>query len=274
MKKIAFILFFLTICNFSYSQINSKLKKVKVTILGTYHFSNPPPIADFASGNSDIKSPQRQKELNQVLISLEKYNPSKILIEKHIGEEIWNDQYKKYLSHENPDSLGRNEIYQIGFRLAAILGHNELYPFDYKMKLNYNSLNELFKEDTLFSNINDKVQKEIMGHAIDLFTRIDSISLSEMFKVFNSEYYIENINNKYYMEALKLGKGDNYAGVDLYLSWLERNLKMFHNITRITDFNNTDERLLIIVGSAHTKYLKDLIEDSQYYEFIEIGNIL
>ena len=274
MKKIAFILFFLTICNFSYSQNNSKLKKVKVTILGTYHFSNPPPIADFDSGNSDIKSPQRQKELNQVLISLEKYNPSKILIEKQIGEEIWNDKYENYLDHGDPDSLGRNEIFQIGFRLAGILGHKKLYPFDYKTKLNYNSLNELLKEDTLFSKINDIAQKEIMGYAIDLFNKLDTISLSEIFKVMNSEYYIENIDNKYYMEALKLGKDDNYAGVDLYLSWLERNLKMFHNITRITDFNNANERLLIIVGSAHTKYLKDLIEDSQYYEFIEIGNIL
>jgi hypothetical protein len=274
MIKSVFILFFLTIFIFSNSKDNHKYSKIQVTVLGTYHFSNPPQIAGFDLGNSDIKSPQRQKELERVLIELENYNPTKILIEKQIGEEIWNDQYEKYLNHQNPDSLGKNEIYQIGFRLAGRLGHKKLYPFDYKVKLNYSPLMELLKEDTLFSNNIDKVQMEIMNTAIGLFSKLDTVSLSEIFRVMNSEYYVENIDNKYYMEVLKLGKDSNYAGVDLYLSWLERNLKMFHNITRITDFNNKDERLLIIVGSAHTKYLKDLIEDSQYFEYIDIVNIL
>jgi hypothetical protein len=54
------------------------------------------------------------------------------------------------------------------------------------------------------------------------------------------------------------------------LDWYERNLKMFHNVTRITDFEKEGERLLIIVGSAHVKLLEDFIEDAPYYEFVNI----
>jgi hypothetical protein len=76
------------------------------------------------------------------------------------------------------------------------------------------------------------------------------------------------------MECLKYGKGDNYAGVDMTLEWYERNLKMFHNVTRVTDFERDGERLLIIVGSAHVKLLKDFIQDAPYYTFIDVRDYL
>ena len=274
MRKLGILLGMMTISILVYCQENINNEKIKVSILGTYHFNDPPPIAGFDSSNSDIKSPHRQKELGQVLTKLEQFKPTKILLEKQIGEGTWNEQYEKYLDHQDPDSLGRNEIYQIGFRLAKRLGHKKLYPFDFKIKLDFSSVEGLLKEDTIFSKNIDDVYNEIMNIAFDLFTRLDTISLTDIIMVLNSEYYIENLDNRYYMEILKLGKDDNYAGVEFYLQWLERNLKMFHNITRNTDFSNKNERLLIIVGSAHTKYLKDLIEDSSYYEYVDISKIL
>jgi len=49
---------------------------------------------------------------------------------------------------------------------------------------------------------------------------------------------------------------------------------MYHNITRIADFQKEGERLLIIVGSAHVKLLKDFIEDAPYYTFVDIRSYL
>jgi hypothetical protein len=61
----------------------------------------------------------------------------------------------------------------------------------------------------------------------------------------------------------RVGKDKEYPGVDLLADWYERNLKIFSNITRITE--SQDDRILVIIGGNHVKLLQQFIEDSGEY---------
>ena len=104
-------------------------------------------------------------------------------------------------------------------------------------------------------------------------TNLKTKTIVEYFQFSNSQEAIE-FHHYGHLELLRYGSGDNYAGVDYNMDWYERNMKMFHNLTRISDFNNEDERILIIVGEAHVKILKNFIEDAPYYEYESIVDYL
>ncbi len=105
--------------------------KAEVLVLGTFHFAfrDLDIIKTDESNKIDILSPERQAELVDVIERLIKFNPTKIAIEQRSwSQPIIDSLYKKYLS----DSLGLpvGEMYQLGFRMAKMLNHNQIYCID------------------------------------------------------------------------------------------------------------------------------------------------
>ena len=77
------------------------------------------------------------------------------------------------------------------------------------------------------------------------------------------------------MDFLKeLTAGDNHAGADLVANWYHRNLIIFQNLIQVTNFEAAEERILIIYGQGHVKYLRDLLQESPYYEYVEVNDYL
>lgn len=221
----------------------------------------------------DVKAPKRQQEIKELVKSLIDYRPTKVLIENSYGSDRFTKRYAVFLKDRNEEELSSNEIEQVGFRIASALNHETVYPFDFKKNLDSDAVMALVQEDEKFS----KDFEALLAKAQDFFNetneKLKTSSVKEFLKFSNSREGID-FHHTFYMECLKYGIGDNYAGVDMALDWYERNLKMFHNVTRITDFEEEGERLLIIVGSAHVKLLKDFIEDAPYYEFVNILDYL
>lgn len=100
--------------------------KYTILLLGTYHMGNPG--LDMHNVKSDdVLASQRQMEIYEVVDRLKRFNPTKIAVEALADEhETYNNQYLSYLSGEF--TLGANEIHQLGFRTAANLGHDRIYP--------------------------------------------------------------------------------------------------------------------------------------------------
>ena len=248
-------------------------KPVKVAILGIYHMSGKEGGGLFEFDVDDVKSPKRQKEIQQLVNSLLAYSPSKILVESAYGNDFYVNRYNEFLTHQNEDSLSRNEIEQVGFRLAARLNHPTIYPFDYIKFLDSESLQEFINTDEHFS----EEFKRWMMKAGAFFESVNNHkktqTIQDYLKYTNSEEAI-NFHHQAHLELMRYGRGDRYAGVDYNLDWYERNMKMFQNLTRITDFQNDEERILIIVGEAHVKILKNFVEDAYYYEYVDILSFL
>jgi hypothetical protein len=99
----------------------------EILVLGTYHMSNPGRDI-YNMQADDVLSPKRQQEIAQLIEVLKKFHPTKIAIEADVGSQRVAQEYSDYMAGKYP--LSRNEIDQIGYRLAKELGHHAVYPVD------------------------------------------------------------------------------------------------------------------------------------------------
>ena len=270
------IIYLLIICTLSgYAQLPDTLKKgftpVKVSILGTYHMANPGQDAANIEAD-DVKSKKRQKELARLADMLAKFNPDKVAIEGSYGNQYYQKRYSKFLNHGNFDSLNHNERQQIGFRLAAKLGHKKIYPIDHPQKLDEDSIATLMKNDADINSLAKQMMASWNREAARETKMLREMTIPEFLREINANEEVQN-DHKTYLEILHFGKDRNYGGADMVASWYKRNFYIYHNLTRITDFKN-DDRILLIYGSGHLKILQDLITESPFYEYVPVTNYL
>ena len=87
----------------------------------------------------------------------------------------------------------------------------------------------------------------------------------EEYRRLNQDEGIRADHQKYLVIA-RIGLQDQYVGADWVQYWYGRNLKIFVNLTRITE--SDDDRILLIIGSGHVRLLQQFVEDSAYF-FLE-----
>src|SRR5688572_29060863 len=104
-----------------------KPARVEVLVLGTYHMANPGRDI-FNTQADDVLAPKRQAEIAQLIEVLKRFRPTKIAVERNAGDERIRKDYAAYLAGTH--QLTRNEIEQLGFRLAKELGHDTVHAVD------------------------------------------------------------------------------------------------------------------------------------------------
>jgi hypothetical protein len=199
----------------------------------------------------DVLAPKRQAEMAEVIEVLKRFRPTKIAVERESGDARINKDYADYLAgtHE----LTRNEIEQIGFRLAKELGHTNVYAVDtdgefpYPRLLKYAKATDRSKElDALSAEIGEMVKASNAYLA--------SHTILQMLLRLNSDEQIALGTGFYYRQA-ELGEPYDWAGADLVSDWGRRNMRIYTNVTRLVDSPN--ERILVIYGSGHLGWLQD-----------------
>ena len=110
--------------------LNCKPGSIFLMVVGSYHMSNPGLDAvNMKAG--DVLTPEKQKEIAEVLDRLTVFGPTKIAIEASFKGSPTPQHYADYLAGKF--ELTRNEIHQIGFRLARQMNHATIYPVDFPM---------------------------------------------------------------------------------------------------------------------------------------------
>ena len=113
-----------------------------VLVVGMYHMNNPGRDQHNLEAD-DVLAPKRQAEIEEFVRMLAEFKPTKICLEipysienDEVGKAErrkdpgYNARYPEYLRGELEESA--NEIYQVGFRLAKLLGHERVYAVDAK----------------------------------------------------------------------------------------------------------------------------------------------
>lgn len=100
----------------------------KLLILGSFHFSNPG-LDLVKTRIIDVMQPTSQQYLEQLAQRLAGFKPTAVLLEysPESNDKI-NARYRDYLAGRY--TLGSNEMYQIGFRVARLAGLKEVRGFD------------------------------------------------------------------------------------------------------------------------------------------------
>lgn len=121
----------------------------RVLVLGTYHFDSPG-LDVVKTEVADVLAPARQAEIIAVIEALARFRPDKIAIERLPASVAKLDSmYEAYLSGQH--ELSRSETQQLGFRLAARLGHQRLHPIDHREDFPFEAMMEYAQlHDTAF----------------------------------------------------------------------------------------------------------------------------
>lgn len=249
-----------TVCFDSHAQKaeTRKAEKPTVLVLATYHLHNPG--RDVLNVQwDDVLTEKRQNEIRDFVNLLKKYKPTKIAVEVPFGSASLNDQYGRYLRGEY--RLTRNEIDQIGFRLAKELNHPRVYGIDAAGAFDIGRVFEFAAANNQQGIVDEafEVAKRQVAEANKL---IQTASVTEIYRATNDQRKLDEGNRAYTLMA-RIGKGEEYPGAALLADWYERNLKIFSNITRVAE--SKDDRVLVIIGAGHVKLLQQFIEDSGEY---------
>lgn len=246
----------------------------KVMVLGTFHFENPGLDSYKPKYAFNILEKKRQDELEILLEQLAKYKPTKILLEwdRIQYDSVANEDYLKYFNGTYSIDDKRNEVYQIGFKLAKKMRQIKIYCSDasaewFGVKVDWDNYDVV-----AYLKSKGQYEKSTRYDFQSFYELIDSLktvqTLSEHLIMLNNPRNRLKDHQAYLTDLILEGAGDNYLGADGVAKWYRRNLRIFSNVYDLTDFEN-EERLLLIYGSGHVWQLRQFFMDSPDYEYIE-----
>ena len=252
--------------------------KTKAMVLGVFHFQASQSDSYKKKFPFDILEKQRQSELDTLLSKIAKYKPTKILVEwnRIKMDSMTNSWYQEYLADKTDLADKRNEVFQIGFKLAKKLNHKQVYCSDasadwFGAELDWDNYDE---ESYMKSRGQyEKVSRYNYEPFYELHDSLKTVqSLTEHLRMLNDPMNRLKDHQRYLTDIIE-GAGDNYLGADNTGRQYRRNLRIFANAYDLTDFDS-EERLLLIYGSGHVWQLRQLFTDSPDFEYVEANDYL
>lgn len=223
----------------------------RVVLLGLFHFDNPGFDA-VKYRPVDVMAPAVQAEVVAIARRLAAFRPTRVLLEYPAKAEAdIAERYARYRAGD--DTLPRNEIYQLGFRIARLAGLPRVHGIDVPAPA--------FGE-ALWSYLPQvpQRQRELMDLIASESARLqrlhDTRSLAEILWASNTAD--EDRRNKgFYMllNDIAAGTGE-FHGADASANWWHRNLRMY---AAVQMHAQPGERVVVIAGSGHTAVMRDFL---------------
>lgn len=249
-------------------------KKSKVMILGTFHFNDGGYDSFKPKFSVNIRSEQRQKEVNELLQLLSKFNPTKVAIESMPPRQQFHDSlYTEFLNDRYKP--GENEIYQIAYRLAGMMHHKKLYPIDAPAREYITTLNV---DSLILANHQEKYSDSIYSDLFfAMYAKEDSLKsilpLKSMLAYTNNPERLQLGLGHYLIGDFKVGADGYYPGPDGATAWWNRNLRIFSNILQLAAESN-EERIFVLIGAGHLQILRFLALSCPEIEFVDAYDFL
>ena len=260
------------------SEEKREITKPTIMILGSRHLANPG-IDAFNYKMDDVLAPKRQSEIKQLVQQIKEYNPTKIAIEQDPSRnaEI-NTNYQGYLAATY--KLQRWEIDQIGFRLAKLMEHSEVYCVDYSSDqdpfipedfdfnlIDYVKFAKEHNQEHLLPSVEGNTDPNVEFHEEEngrvWIEPKKYESLIDMY-IRDNKPEGRRTEHQLYLQVAKVGLKDQYPGANwVGYYWYTRNLKIFVNLTRITE--SSEDRILLIIGAGHVYLVQHFLEASGDY---------
>jgi hypothetical protein len=259
---------------------NQIAKKPTVMILGSTHLANDG-LDVYNTKMDDVRAPKRQREIEQLVEQLKEFKPTKIALERDEKTHGAGTQteYQGYL--KGTYKLKRGEGDQIGFRLAKQMGHPKLYCVDYRLDyrkddpiipfdefdwnlLNYIGFAKAHNLNHLLPPPPDEGKVTQGEKGVTWIEPQKYVSIIDMYIRDNEPEGIRMDHQRYIRWIARVGLGDQYPGAN-WLShyWYDRNMKIYVNLTRITE--SAEDRILLIIGGGHVYLIQQFLEESGDY---------
>jgi hypothetical protein len=212
----------------------------------------------------DVLTPERQKQLQRLVDCLTAFRPTRIAVEWPRSAQARLD--KRYADFRaGRYALGRNEVDQLGLRLAASLDLPGVDAVDW---------NEMPPgQESDFDWL-------AWGESHGQMSRIEAIrnrqpggetawsDLLGWLRRLNEPAALA-VSNRVYFDYALLGDGTANPGANWVANWYGRNLKIFANLVRIAP--RPQDRVLVVYGLGHAFLLRQFAEQSGAFNLEDPG---
>lgn len=237
--------------------------QIQVLLLGTYHMANPGLDAENVDAD-DVRAPRRQREIQQLVDRLAEFRPQRVMVEWPYKQRQRVDSlYQVVRERERFETESRNEVVQLGFRLARQLGHEHIYSVDHQLPLGNDSL-RAFRErggETIHTmDYSRLVPPRLLADEDSL---LRALTVGEYLRWKNEEEALRRNHFLMFQGNLGAGEAANYGGPELIATWYRRNLYIAHNMLRSVEPG--DERVLLVMGAGHIRALRHILDEAPHF---------
>jgi hypothetical protein len=234
--------------------------RAQVMVLGVYHFRAGG--SDYVESRvDDHLAPQRQAEIAEVLDRLERFRPTKIIVEIDPEREAeFNARYQRYRA--GAEALTVNERDQIGMALANRLGLDRLYAADASSDMHFPEMMaaaEAAGQHHLVEQFNADMAA-IEAH----MAATQGLTVRERLIEMNSAEVAGWHNS--YMTMAQMGSRADPIGARDMAAWWGRNMHIFANIAYVAE---PGDRILVIYGSGHKFLLDQYFTQAREFELVD-----
>ncbi len=237
----------------------------EVMLFGTFHFANPGRDV-VKTDQIDVMTDENQVYLETLAERISKFNPTVVLLEfSPERDSEMQDQFEQYIAGSY--KLPGNEIYQLGFRIAATSEADTIHGFD--------ETSVHWRAEPLFEYLESKdtetsarMSSLIEKISVDTQEAQNSLSLQKLLMRANDTDQ-DALNRAIYATMLAM------ATISSEPTQLPtggtRNFRMYALVQR---YAQPGERVLAIGGQGHVAILRQLLADDRDRESVDIRRYL
>jgi len=235
---------------------------IPVLLIGTFHLANPG--RDLANVDvDDVLADRRQRELEMVATTLSRFAPTKVAVEHHADRaRDLNAAFAAW--REGRRELGRSEVEQLGFRVAARGGHGAVFAVDVEGDF-YDPAIEPMIADGPNADRWARIVKSAEASTADVTVHLERSSIGDALRMMNSPDAIA-AGLEPYGDLLAISEGDNFVGAAMVANWYTRNMKIAANLHAIAD---PGDRILVIYGHGHIPVLRHFLEVGSVFDVVD-----
>jgi hypothetical protein len=236
---------------------------IRVMVVGTYHFGNPG--KDLHNARAvDVQTPVRQAELQAIANGLSRFAPTVVAIEWYA--DAARDGYAAYLKGA---AVSSNEGAQLGFRLAAGLGLQQVVGIDVDGDFPFDPLNTWANENGMAERLAES-QRQLAAKTREMTELQQAHSIGGVLKWANSPAFLRQFN-AIYGDLLRYGRGGVQPGAALNTAWAARNYGI---CARLVQALKPGDRAVVFYGLGHVSFLRRCIEEVPGLELVDPGPFL
>jgi len=235
-----------------------------VMVVADFHMSNPGrDLHNVTVG--DVLTGERQTEIATIVGALAEFHPTIVMAEW--PAEQANERYAQYLAGSLPPN--RNEVVQLGFRLAKAAGIKHFFGIDVDGDFPYGAVKS-FAQTHGQSGLLEGANKEIETFIQTQTEILRSKGIAATLRYLNDPERLSHDNN-FYRQMLHIGEGSEQPGVDLLTGWYRRNFAICANLIQSS---HPGDRIVVFYGSGHAFLLRQCIAETPGFQLVEPNKFL
>ncbi|MGH6870680.1 MAG: DUF5694 domain-containing protein [Rhizomicrobium sp.] len=237
---------------------------VQVMIVGDFHMSNPGRDLHNLQVD-DVLSPIRQAQIEAVTRGLLRFRPTMVDAEWPAG--LAAQRFDAFMNGTLAPS--RNEVVQLGFRLAKEAGLSTVHGIDVDGDFPYDAVDAYAKahgQSALLVGQNAAIENMVQRQADILRTA----GVGATLRYLNDPALVAR-GNEFYRSTLKIGGGADQPGAGLLTAWYRRNFRICANLIQLA---HPGDRVVVFYGSGHSFLLRQCVRETPGFKLVESNDYL